>query len=55
MEELFQKVTYEIIEKANKRESYVMTYNDFINLIEEITLTHTETRSEPSYSNFKKL
>lgn len=53
--ELLNYITVEILECANKRKSFSLTYENFIFKIEEICQRINDKQSIPNYSMFKKI
>lgn len=55
LEELLQHITVQIMESVNNNKPYIINYEEFIKLIEEISCRLTEKITAPIYSDFKKL
>lgn len=55
LKELLQHITVQIMEAVDKRRPYVIGYEEFIKLIEDISCRLTEEITAPLYSNFKKI
>lgn len=55
MNEFLQHITFKIMNAIKTKESYILTYSEFINMIEDICERFTQEVTAPSYSNFKKV
>ncbi|SEO05715.1 hypothetical protein [Paenibacillus sp. OK076] len=55
IKELLKHVTVQIMESINRKKPYILSYPDFIKLIEDICSRMTEQITLPHYSDFKKL
>lgn len=55
MNEFLQEITYEIIDSIENKKSYILTYQEFINTVEDICNRFTPKVTIPCYSNFKKI
>lgn len=55
IKEFCQHITIKILEAIENKQGYILTYVDFINLIEDISSRFTLEITSPSYSNFKSI
>lgn len=55
IKELLQHVTAEIMEAVNNKNAYILSFDKFIALIEDICSRMTEEIMRPLYSDFKKM
>lgn len=55
LKEFLQHITIKILEAVQNKKPYVLTYSEFINIIEEISNRFTPEITAPCYSDFKKI
>ncbi|WP_205601084.1 hypothetical protein [Virgibacillus sp. Bac330] len=55
MNEFLQHITFKILNAIENKEPYILTYQEFINMVEDISKRFTQEVTTPSYSNFKKV
>lgn len=55
LNEFLQHITIKILNAIENKEPYVLTYQEFINMVEDISKRFTQEVTVPSYSNFKKV
>ncbi|SDQ27008.1 hypothetical protein [Virgibacillus salinus] len=55
IKELLQHVTVQVMESINNKEPNIITFNDFMMAVEDITTRITEKVTKPLYADFKKL
>lgn len=48
-------ITYEIMGAISKKQPYVMSFEHFIAIVEEISNSYTDKLTAPSYADFKKI
>ncbi|API88769.1 hypothetical protein BKP56_05465 [Marinilactibacillus sp. 15R] len=53
--EFLQHITYKILNTIENKEPYILTYQEFINIVEDISNRFTKDITAPSYSNFKRI
>lgn len=55
MNEFMQHITNRILKAIENKKPYILTYQEFISLVEDISERFTKEISVPSYTNFKKV
>lgn len=55
LNEFLQHITYNILRAIEKKEPYILTYKEFINIVEDISNRFTFEITAPSYTDFKKV
>ncbi|WP_199478534.1 hypothetical protein [Peribacillus saganii] len=55
IKELLQHVTVQVMESINDKKPNICCYDEFITLVEDISIRITETITQPLYADFKKL
>ncbi len=53
--EFLQYITAQILNSVSNNDSFVLKYEEFISIIEDISNRFTPTDTAPSYSNFKRI
>lgn len=55
LNEFCQHITFKILKAIENKKAYVLTYTEFINILEDISSRFTLEITAPSYSNFKRV
>ena len=55
LEEFLQHITVQILKAIESKNPYILTYAEFINIIEDVTSRFTSEITAPCYSDFKKI
>lgn len=55
LNEFLQHITFKILNAIENKEPYILTYQEFISMVEDISKRFTQEVTVPSYSNFKKV
>lgn len=55
IKELLQHVTVKVMDEIHNKKPYIMDYNEFMKLVEDISSRISEQMTHPLYADFKKL
>ncbi|MFP7335058.1 hypothetical protein SFC23_17060 [Shouchella clausii] len=55
LKELLQHITVKVMDNINNNKPYIIGYNDFMTLVEDISSRISDQMNNPLYANFKKL
>jgi|SRR5690625_1528128 len=55
LDEFLQHITFKILNAIENKEPYILTYQEFINMVEDISKRFTQEVTIPSYYNYKKV
>ncbi|MFD3274457.1 hypothetical protein ACE3MS_30650 [Paenibacillus dendritiformis] len=55
LKELLQHITVKVMDNINDKRPYIIGYNDFMTLVEDISSRISEQMNNPLYADFKKL